>query len=130
NVVFIGGFCFSWGGGWGPWGWGWGGYPFGFYGFGFYGYGPPYGFYGPYSLWNSHFGFWDGLGSGYGKSRQIKTSPPSTGAELQRRLTGAGYYSGRIDGALGPQTQQAIRAYMEDHGYTSSSASPAASDSP
>ena len=26
--------------------------------------------------------------------------------------------------ALGPQTQQAIRAYMEDHGYTSSSASP------
>ena len=35
--------------------------------------------------------------------------------EVQRRLAGAGYYHGAIDGILGPQTLRAIRAYERDH---------------
>jgi peptidoglycan hydrolase-like protein with peptidoglycan-binding domain len=38
-------------------------------------------------------------------------------AELQRRLSRAGYYHGSVDGVLGPQTRRAIRAYEADHGY-------------
>jgi hypothetical protein len=38
-------------------------------------------------------------------------------AELQRRLTRAGYYHGAIDGIMGPRTRRAIRAYQQDHGY-------------
>src|SRR5262245_28678773 len=127
NVVFIGGFGFPWwwGWGWGPWSWGWWGYPSGFYG-----YGSQYGYYGPYDYGNPSYGYGNGYGSGYGNAGQHSSATRSRVAELQQRLTRAGYYSGPIDGALGPQTQQAIRAYMEDHGYTSSSASPAASPSP
>ena len=46
------------------------------------------------------------------------TSPTrSKVAELQRRLSRAGYYRGSVDGVLGPQTRRAIRAYESDHGY-------------
>jgi peptidoglycan hydrolase-like protein with peptidoglycan-binding domain len=37
--------------------------------------------------------------------------------ELQRRLARNGYYSGAIDGIMGPATRRAIRAYARDHGY-------------
>src|SRR5437762_9663526 len=93
NVVFIGDFGFPWwwGWGWGP-SWGWGsGYPYGYYG------GYNYGGYGP----------------GYGYS----DSSGSRVAELQSRLTSAGYYHGAIDGIMGPGTRRAIRAYERDHGY-------------
>lgn len=39
----------------------------------------------------------------------------STVVEVQRGLAHAGYYHGRIDGIMGPQTRQAIRAYEHDH---------------
>jgi hypothetical protein len=127
NVVFIGGFGFPWwwGWGWGPWSWSWGwsGYPSGFYGYGSQ-YGYYGGYYGPYSYGNPSDGCENDYGSGHGNAGQYSSATRSRVVELQQRLTRAGYYSGRIDGALGPQTQQAIRAYMEDHGYTSSSASP------
>ena len=142
NVVFIGGFGFPWwwGWGWGPWaGWGWGsgwGYPYGS-GYGYYapyGYGnPSYGYRNDYGYgYGSQYGYYgpDGYGSGYGNTGQYSSTTRSRVSELQQRLTRAGYYSGPIDGALGPQTQQAIRAYMEDHGYTSSSASPDPANSP
>src|SRR5215472_571823 len=127
NVVFIGGFGFPWwwGWGWGPWSWGWWGYPSGFYG-----YGSQYGYYGPYGYGNPSYGYGNSYGSGYGNAGQYSSATRSRVAELQQRLTSAGYYRGLIDGVLGPQTQQAIRAYMEDHGYTSSSASPSVSPSP
>ena len=114
NVVFIGDFGFPWwwGWGWGPWaGWGWGypyygyGYPYGYYGYG-YGY-PGYG-YGDYGYSN---------GDGNGQGSQYSSTTRSRVAELQRRLSRAGYYHGSIDGVLGPQTRQAIRAYEEQHGY-------------
>jgi hypothetical protein len=94
NVVFIGDFGFPgwWGWGWGHW-WGWGGgYPYGYYG---YGYGAGY----------------YGSGYGYGGSSQSRV------AELQSRLTLAGYYHGAIDGIMGPATRRAIRSYERHHGY-------------
>ena len=125
NVVFIGGFGFPWwwGWGWGPWSWGWSGYPYGSYGYG-YQYGYYGGYYGPYGYGNPSYGYGNGYRSGHGNAGQYSSATRSRVTELQQRLTRAGYYNGPIDGTLGPQTQQAIRAYMEDHGYTSSSASP------
>jgi membrane-bound lytic murein transglycosylase B len=38
--------------------------------------------------------------------------------ELQRHLAAAGYYSGEIDGKLGPASREAIRAYQEQRGLT------------
>jgi hypothetical protein len=64
-----------------------------FYPYPYYGY-YPYGYYG-YSNY------------GYGST--------STVVEVQRRLARAGYYHGRIDGIMGPQTRRAIRAYERDH---------------
>src|SRR5215470_9050702 len=125
NVVFIGGFGFPWwwGWGWGPWSWGWSGYPYGSYGYGSQ-YGYYGGYYGPYGYGNPSYGYGNGYRSGYGNAGQYSSATRSRVVELQQRLTRAGYYSGRIDGVLGPQTQQAIRTYMDDHGYTGSSASP------
>ena len=34
----------------------------------------------------------------------------------QRQLKARGYYAGAIDGALGPNTQAALRGYQRDHG--------------
>jgi hypothetical protein len=99
RVVFIGDFGFPWWWGWG-WGWGWG-YPYGYYGYGYpYGYG--YGY--------------DGYGYGYDSDRSSEAPTQSRVAELQRRLSRAGYYRGAIDGILGPQTRAAIRAYERAHG--------------
>jgi hypothetical protein len=134
NVVFIGGFGFPWwwGWGWGPWSWGSWGYPYGYYGYGY-----PYGYYGGYGYGYGDNGYDYGYGNNgygygytygnnsYGNAGQNSNSPTrSKVAELQQRLNRAGYYRGSIDGVLGPQTQRAIRAYEEDHGYTTSSASP------
>jgi peptidoglycan hydrolase-like protein with peptidoglycan-binding domain len=46
----------------------------------------------------------------YGNSSQSRV------AELQRRLSRAGYYNGSIDGVLGPATRRAIRDYEQKHG--------------
>src|SRR5438874_133707 len=117
NVIFIGDFGFP---GW--WGWGWG-YPYG------YGYGYPYGYYGygygdPYGYGGYGYGYGNGYGYGYGYGSGGQTGGSQYGsasrsrvAELQRRLSRAGYYRGSIDGVLGPQTRRAIRAYEQEHGY-------------
>jgi hypothetical protein len=90
----------------GPW-WGWdGGYPYG------YGYRYPYGYGNPY-------GYGYGYGYGGGQYGNYGDASHSRVAELQRRLARAGYYRGSIDGVLGPQTRQAIRAYERNHGYAS-----------
>jgi hypothetical protein len=107
RTVFIGGFGFPW---WWGWGWGWG-YPYGYNGYGYpYGYGYGYGYdgygYGGYG--------YDSDRSGYDKSSEAPTR--SRVAELQRRLARAGYYRGAVDGILGPQTREAIRAYERAQG--------------
>jgi hypothetical protein len=131
NIIFIGDFGFpSW--------WGWG-YPYGYYGYGYpygsYGYG--YGAYGygygdngygygdnGYGYGDNGYGYSDGghNGSYYGGTDTGNGYPThSRVAALQRRLTRAGYYSGAIDGIMGPATQRAIRAFERDHGYADSS---------
>jgi peptidoglycan hydrolase-like protein with peptidoglycan-binding domain len=35
---------------------------------------------------------------------------------VQRKLKALGYYSGSIDGEIGPLTRSAIRAYQEENG--------------
>jgi len=103
RFVFVDSFGFPF---WG-WGWGWG-YPYGYYGYGYpYGYGDGYG-YGGYG-----YGY-DSDRSGYDKSSEAPTR--SRVAELQRRLARAGYYRGAVDGILGPQTREAIRAYERAQG--------------
>ena len=57
------------------------------------------------------------VGYGYGNNSQYGSPTRSKVAELQRRLSRAGYYRGSIDGVLGPQTRRAIRAYEQEHGY-------------
>jgi hypothetical protein len=120
NIIFIGDFGFP---GWWGWGWGWGGYPYGGYPYyGYYDYGYPYG-YNPYGYGYGYPGYGynnyggNGYGSGYGNSSQYASPTRSKVAELQRRLSRAGYYRGSVDGILGPQTRRAIRAYESDHGY-------------
>ncbi len=126
NVVFIGGFGFPWWWGWGwgggPW-WGWDPYPYGYYGYGYpYGYGYGYGYGNGYG--QNGYGYnQNGYGynqNGYGQNQngygQYGEASQSRVAELQRRLQRAGYYRGSVDGVLGPQTRNAIRAYERDHG--------------
>ena len=114
NVIFIGDFGFP---GW--WGWGWGGYPYGGYPYyGYYDYGYPYGYNGyGYGYGYPGYGYNNYGGNGYGNSSQYTSPTRSKVAELQRRLSRAGYYRGSVDGILGPQTRRAIRAYESDHGY-------------
>jgi len=38
--------------------------------------------------------------------------------DIQKALQGAGYYSGNIDGKIGPQTREALRAFQRDHHMT------------
>jgi len=37
-------------------------------------------------------------------------------AEIQRALKNAGYYNGSVDGKIGPQTREAVKAFQRDHG--------------
>ena len=117
NVIFIGSFGFPWWWGWGGgFGWGYGypysGYPYG-YGYYPYGYGGAYGAgygYGNDGYYGNGYGDNRGYGNnGYGDASRSRV------AELQRRLSRAGYYHGSVDGVLGPQTRRAIRAYEQDH---------------
>src|SRR4029453_2685705 len=98
-------------------GWGWGSYPWwgGGYPYGAYGYGYPYGY--GYGYGNGYGGYPYGYGYGYSNGYHYSGYGYGYGgrsgsrvAELQRRLTRAGYYHGAIDGIMGPRTRRAIRA--------------------
>ena len=73
-------------------------FPYPFYPYPYYGY-YPYAYYG-YSAYGNG-------GYGYGSTSSV--------VEVQRGLASAGYYHGRINGTMGPQTRRAIRAYERDH---------------
>lgn len=90
-----------------------GGYP-GYYG-GYY----PYGGY-PYGYTNYPYGY--GYGNGYYANNYQYYNRAAYGydrslvARVQARLVRSGYYSGPIDGVIGPRTRYAIRAYESRHG--------------
>ena len=92
-------------------------YPYypGYYSAGFYpsGYGyypASYGYgYSPYS--GSYYG-----APVHGRPVYGRGYRGSTIARVQERLARSGYYSGTIDGIMGPRTRSAIRAYERRHG--------------
>jgi len=45
-------------------------------------------------------------------------SPTGDIAAAQQRLKDRGYYTGPVDGVMGPRTAAALRAYQRDHGLT------------
>src|SRR2546423_3695913 len=96
-----------------------GGYP-DYYDYGYYpyDYGYPYGSYG--SGYYGSYSYNSGNGyayedNGYGNDNGYSNQYDGKVAELQRRLTNAGYYRGEIDGIFGPRTKYALRAYRHDH---------------
>ncbi len=124
------------GGGGGNWhGGGWHGGRFGrgrffYHGRYYYGYGPGFAFFGyPWWGWYGYPGWgWDYYGDypyyGYGYNgasydqSDSRSDPPqfnSTRA-VQAALAWRGFYSGRIDGAMGPETSSAIRAFQKQQG--------------
>jgi len=133
--IFIGGFGYPYYWGWYPF-WAWSvPYPFsyGYYSYGYYpSYGYDYGYpyywdwypgwawsvpyafnygydsYGDHPSYGYDYGYYSDPTYGYGNGSSI--------AQLQMRLTRAGYYHGAIDGIIGPATRRAIRAYERDYG--------------
>jgi hypothetical protein len=122
RFVFIDGFWWGFGLGFNPWWWD---YPY--YGYGYdypynYGYGYNYGNgydngYSDQGVYDSQpayqAGYDDQSGNQNGYNDQ---SANSTIAGAQDRLTRDGYYSGQIDGVMGPETRHAIVRFQTKHG--------------
>lgn len=47
--------------------------------------------------------------------RRVHSDSDSTTAQVQRKLKTLGYYDSSVDGAIGPKTRAAIRAYQEEN---------------
>jgi hypothetical protein len=117
-------------------GWHGGGWRGGFRGRGFRGrnfYGSGFGFYGyPYPWWPwgwDYYGYYPyygyDYGYGYGYGYNDSSDPPSnsgnapqfnTTRAVQAALAWRGFYSGRIDGVMGPETRSAIRDFQRQQG--------------
>ena len=108
-----------------PYGYGYGGYGYGGYGYG-YGYDQPYGYdygygygngydSGAYDPGTDNGGSYDDQ-NGYGQSNPPDQSASSEVAAVQDRLTQKGYYHGKIDGVLGPETRHAIVRFQSSRG--------------
>ena len=104
-------------------------YPYGSYGYGYgypyYSYGPSasFGFGYPYSYGYYPYGYSSYYPNdytygyyGYNRPGYNTYANDSIVIQVQSRLARAGYYRGPIDGAMGPRTHYAIRAYERDHG--------------
>jgi hypothetical protein len=83
--------------GWGWWGWG-----------GYY----------PYWIWGDYYPYYSGDYYGYGGDDPSASGSGSGSGwqnenqALQARLAQLGFYRGRIDGVVGPETEAAIRAFQ------------------
>ncbi len=121
RFVFIDGFWWGFGLGFDPW-WGWD-YPY--YGYG-YGYGYPYD-YGYGYGYNYDNGYDSNYDNGYadpGPNDQSYGNRNSYGAQsanssvaaAQERLSRDGFYTGQIDGVLGPETRHALVRFQTKHG--------------
>src|SRR5713101_1088707 len=117
STVFVGGRRYGYSYPYGSYGYGYG-YPYYSYGqsvsFGFgypYSYGYyPYG-YSSYYPYDYTYGYYS-----YNRPGYNTYANDSIVIQVQSRLARAGYYRGPIDGAMGPRTHYAIRAYERDHG--------------
>jgi hypothetical protein len=124
------------GGGWHGGGWHGGFRGRGFYSHGRFFYGPGFAFYG-YPWWGWGYPWWGwgyygggyygddyGYGGGY-YGYDSSSDPPSNGGSapqfnttraVQAALAWRGFYSGRIDGVMGPETRSAIRDFQKQQG--------------
>jgi hypothetical protein len=96
---------------------------FGFYGYpwwGWYGWDYPYyPYYGYYGGYYGDYGSDPSYGSdvNYGSTRDSGQDPRfSTTRGVQAALAWRGYYNGRIDGVMGPETSAAIRSFQAHQG--------------
>jgi Putative peptidoglycan binding domain len=89
------------------------GYPYDYYGDGYSnGYDP--GYYDPGAYQGGEYYYYDQNADQNGDS-QYDQNTGSSVAAMQERLAREGYYHGRIDGIMGPETRQALEAYRRDH---------------
>ena len=88
------------------------------YGYGYY----PYGAYYPYSDYSYYDeGYYadSDAPDPYAKSSDYdEGAADSNVSQVQSALSREGYYSGGIDGNLGPETRNALRRYQRDRGLT------------
>ncbi|MBI2104400.1 MAG: peptidoglycan-binding protein [Candidatus Omnitrophica bacterium] len=56
----------------------------------------------------------EGMQSNFGASASATTTKP-TPRRIQTALKNAGYYTGNVDGKVGPQTKQAIKEFQRTH---------------
>ena len=95
---------------------GYGGYrPSGYYPYGSY----PYGYYGSGPVVSFNFGSRPSSYP-YTATRYYARSGSSLESSVQRALRREGYYSGPVDGDIGPRSRAAIRDYQADHGLSAS----------
>ena len=79
-----------------------------------YGYYPSYGYYASAPIVSFTFG---SRPSVYSATRYYAPAESSTlEASVQRALRKRGYYSGPVDGDIGPRSRAAIRGYQAEHG--------------
>jgi hypothetical protein len=88
---------------------------FAFYGYPWYGW-DGWGYYGDYPYYAYNGGYY-GQYQGQGDNSDDPHAPQynSTRA-VQAALAWRGFYSGRIDGVMGPETESAIRAFQKQQG--------------
>lgn len=59
----------------------------------------------------------EGMQTGFGQSGRAATIK-STPKRIQTALKNAGYYTGSVDGKIGPQTKQAVKEFQRTHGLS------------
>ena len=59
----------------------------------------------------------EGMQSGFGTSASAVATKP-TPRRIQTALKNAGYYTGSVDGKVGPQTKQAVKEFQRTHGLS------------
>ena len=80
-----------------------------------YGYYPSYGYYAPSPIVS--FTYSSGRPQVYQATRYYEPAATSSlEASVQRVLRKRGYYSGPVDGDIGPRSRNAIREYQAEHG--------------
>ena len=80
-----------------------------------YGYYPSYGYYLPSPIVSLTFS--SGRPHVYDATRYYEPAATSSlEASVQRALRKRGYYSGAVDGDIGPRSRAAIREYQAEHG--------------
>ncbi len=83
-------------------------------GFGYYGYGYPWwGWDYPYYPYYGYYGYDSYYGDQYNGDSDSRFDSPRA---VQAALAWRGYYSGRIDGVMGPETRSAIRSFQAHQG--------------